>query len=57
MNTTDTPDIYLVRERGPRKPGESREAYIKRIVTGAPRPGPEELARLVALLRSGRGGR
>lgn len=37
-----------------RLPGETREDYIRRLVESAPRPNPEELARLVDLLRSGR---
>lgn len=40
---------------GPRRPEmESVEEYIDRIVRSAGRPNPEQLDRLVTLLRSGR---
>lgn len=39
---------------GPRQPGETREQYIQRVVEAAPRPNPDQLARLASLLRSGR---
>lgn len=40
---------------GPRRPEmESVEEYIDRIVRSAGRPNPEQLDRLVSLLRSGR---
>lgn len=36
---------------GPRRPGETRDGYIKRLVQDAPRPTQEGYARLAALLR------
>ena len=39
---------------GPRWPDETREQYIRRIVDAAPRPNPEQMTRLVNLLRSGK---
>jgi len=41
---------------GPRQSHESREAYVRRVVSETPRFTPDQLARLAALLRSGRPG-
>ncbi len=48
------PKVYVIRERGPKRPDETLAEYARRIVDGAPPLNPDDLPRLVALLRSGR---